>query len=162
MAKVGNPKLSEIAKSRKERTEYLIREAVRQLENTFEMKSIKAVAAKTKEIDETGKGISEATFRNKELVHIQSLMIELRIGKYEAIAVSSSVQERSMADELLNIKKELKKKELEMKKIKERNKKLKDKVNELTFSNEELRTALYEMEFKQKMKLNFTPKNNNI
>jgi len=49
-----------------------------------------------------------------------------------------------------------------MKKIKERNKKLKDKVNELTFSNEELRTALYEMEFKQKMKLNFTPKNNNI
>jgi len=112
MAKAGNPKLSEIAKSRKERTEYLIREAVRQLENTFEMKSVKAVVAKTKEIDETGKGISEATFRNKELVHIQSLMIELRIGKYEAIAVSSSVQERSMADELLNIKKELKKKEL--------------------------------------------------
>ena len=162
MAKVGNPKLNEIAKKRRERTEYLIRQAVKQLENTFEIKSIKAVAAKTKEIDEAGKGISEASFRNKDLTHIQTLMIELRIGKYESIAVSSSLQERSMADELLSIKKEMKKKEIEIKKIKERNKKLKDKVKELTSSNEELRTAIYEMEFKRKMKISFTPKNNNI
>ncbi len=162
MAKAGNPKLNEIAKSRKERTEYLIREAVRQLENTFEMKSIPAVSEKTKEIDKTGKGISQPSFRNKELVHIQSLMIELGIGKYEAITVSSSVIERSMADELIMIKKELKKKDDEVKKIKDKNKKLKDKVIEITSSNEELRTVIYEMEFKQKMKINFTPKNNNI
>jgi len=162
VAKAGNPKLSEIAKSRKERTEYLIRKAVRQLENSFEIKSIKAVSEKTKEIDETGKGISQASFRNKKLEHVQSLMLELGIGKYEALSLSSSTQEHSMADELLNIKKELKKKDVEIKKIKERNKKLKDEVNEMISSNEELRTAIYEMEFKEKMKIKFTPKNNNI
>jgi len=155
MAKAGNPKLAEIAKSRKERTKCLIREAVRQLENSFEIKSIPVVSEKTIEIDETGKGIGQASFRNKELVHIQSLMIELGIGKYGDIAVSSSVQDGSMADELIMIKKELKKKDDEVKKIK-------DKVIEMTSDNEELRTAIYEMEFKQKMKIIITPKNNNI
>ena len=162
MAKAGNPKLAEIAKKRKVRTEYLIREAVKQLENNFEMKSIKAVAEKTKEIDETSKGISQASFRNKKLEHVQSLMFELGIGKYEALSLSSSVQERSMADDLLNVKKEVRKKDIEIKKIKEKNKLLKDKVNEIASINEELRTAIYEMEFKQKMKISSTPKNNNI
>ena len=42
------------------------------------------MSEKTKEIDPKGKGVSEASFRNKALEHIQSVMIELGIGKYEA------------------------------------------------------------------------------
>lgn len=106
----GNPNLNKDAENRIEHTKYLIRQAAKLLDESFEIKSVKAMSQKTKEIDPKKKGLSEASFKNKELKHIQSLMIELGIGKYEAIRVSAVESENILADQLLVAKKEIKKK----------------------------------------------------
>jgi len=162
MAKRGNPNLNKNAEQRRENTQSLIRQAVKSLEENYEIKSIHAVSTKTKELDPTEKGVSEASFRNKELEHIQSLMLELRIGRYEAISVSTSGEDISLTDQLLQIKKELNKKSIEIKKLKQNKKKLNEKVDELVIENEELKTAIYEIEMKSKMSLNFKATNNII
>lgn len=79
--------------AKKEKTITLIRDAVSLMNETNDMLEIKAVSQKTKEIDLNSKGVSEATFRKKDLEHIQSLMLELGIGKYGKIKVSQTSHE---------------------------------------------------------------------
>ncbi|AHJ13034.1 hypothetical protein [Sulfurospirillum multivorans] len=156
--KRGNPNLNQHAHEKKENTISLIRQAILLLEENFEIKTIQAVSAKTKEIDPRKKGVSEAAFRNKELEHIQSLMIELRIGKYESLSVTST--ELEIAEQLFQVKKEIKKKDEELQKIKDQKKKLSRKIETLTIENEELRVVIYEIEMKAKMKKNIQFENN--
>lgn len=117
---------------------------------------------KTIEIDPEGKGVSVAAFNNKELNHVQALMIELGIGKYEAIKVSSGESENLLADQLLEAKKEIKKKDTVITKVKKQKKQLVKKNEELLLENEELRTVIYEMNLRQKMRKELNPINNNI
>ncbi|MDM5271207.1 hypothetical protein PGH07_03370 [Sulfurovum sp. zt1-1] len=160
MAKRGNPNLNKNALERRKRTESLIRQAVKSLEANHEIKSIPSVSARTKELDTNSKGVSEASFRNKNLEHIQSLMIELRIGKFEAITVGDSESDAELADQVLQLKKELKKKNEEIKKLKQDKKKQSVTIDIITIENEELRAVNYEMEMKSKMKLYFNEVNN--
>lgn len=162
MAKRGNPHLNKNANERRDRTCNLIRQAAKLLDESFEIKSPKNMHLKTKEIDPEEKGVSVATFNNKELDHVQSLMIELGIGKYEAIRVSDGESENELADQLLEAKKVLKKKDAEITKLKKRKKQLVKKNDELLIENEELRTLIYELELRQKMRKELSPINNNI
>ncbi len=162
MGKRGNPNLNKDAQARRERTESLIRQAAKALDENYEIKSDANMSAKTKELDPKGKGVSVATFRNKELVHIQSLMIELHIGKYEALTIGCSDSDTELADQLLQVKKELNKKNKEVKKLKQDKKNQRVKIDSLSVENEELRTVIYEMEMKSKMKLYFNGVNNKI
>lgn len=162
MAKRGNPNLNSNAQERKNRTINLIRKAVKSLEDNYEIKGIKEVSAKTKEIDPNDKGVSEATFRNKELEHIQSLMLELRIGKYEALSVGTSEKESEIADQLLKAKKEIEKKDKEIKKLRQNKKKLNTKIDELVIDNKELRAVIYELDMKNRLKMDFKAINNKI
>ncbi len=158
----GNPNLNNNAQARREHTQNLIRQAVKLLEESFEIKSIQAVSDKTKELDINKKGVSVASFRNKSLEHIQALMIELGIGKYEAITLSATEEQAAMADQLLEIKKELNKKNNDLKQMKQKNKKLTEKIDELVDDNDELRTAIYEMELKYNMSIGLMQNNNFI
>jgi len=158
----GNPHLNKNADQRRNRTCNLIREASKLLDESFEIKSPKNIHLKTKEIDPKGKGVSEATFNNKELDHIQSLMIELGIGKYEAIKVSGGESENELANQLLEAKKELKKKDTVITKFKKQKKQFVKKIDEQLAEIEELRTVIYEMELRQKMRKELSPINNNI
>ncbi|MDP2849486.1 MAG: hypothetical protein Q8O20_00275 [Sulfuricurvum sp.] len=162
MGKRGNPNLNKDAEQKKERATSLIRQAVKSLEQNHEIKSIPAVSAKTKELDPAGKGLSEASFRNKELEHIQSLMLELRIGKYEGLSVATAEKDTDIADQLLQAKKELEKKDKEIKKLKQNKKQLNEKINVLFIENEELRTAMYEVEMKFRISNPFKVANNKI
>ncbi len=158
----GNPNLNNNAAERREHTEYLIREAARLLEESFEIKSIKAMSQKTKEIDPKEKGVSVASFNSKKLTHIQALMIELGIGKYEAIRVSSSESENELADQLLEAKKEIKKKDTENNKLKQQKKRLVKKVEVQLVELEELRAVIYEMDLRKNMRKELSPINNNL
>lgn len=162
MTKRGNPLLNKNADQRRNRTCNLIREAAKLLDETFEIKSPKNMHLKTIEIDPEGKGVSVAAFNNKELNHVQALMIELGIGKYEAIKVSSGESENLLADQLLEAKKEIKKKDTVITKVKKQKKQLVKKNEELLLENEELRTVIYEMNLRQKMRKELNPINNNI
>lgn len=156
----GNPNLYQHSQEKKENTIRLIQQAVKLLEENFEIKTIQAVSVKTKEIDPRKKGISEATFRNKELKHIQDLMLELRIGKYKSL--NSFSTETEIAGQLLQAKKNLKKKDIELQKIKQQKKNLIKKIDAITIENEELRTVIYEIEMKVHMRVNLRAKNNII
>lgn len=158
----GNPNLNNNAAARKEHTEYLIREAAKLLDECFEIKSIKNMSDKTKDIDKKGRGLSEASFRDKELTHIQSLMIELGIGKYEAIKVSCTESENILADQLLEAKKVIKKQDTEINKMKQQKKRLIKKVEALSIDNEELRGVVYEMNLCENMRKELRPINNNL
>ena len=158
----GNPNLNINASKKKERTISLIRQAAKSLEERFEIKSPKAMSEETKKIDPKGKGVSEASFRNKALKHIQSLMIELGIGKYEALRVSSTESENILADQLIEAKKEIKKKDTEINKLKQQKKRLLKNVDELSIDNEELRAVIYEKDLRQKMRGKLSPINNNL
>ena len=158
----GNPNLNNDAVARKEHTKYLIREAAKLLEECFEIKSIKNMSKKTKDIDPKEKGVSVASFNSKKLTHIQSLMIELGIGKYEAIKVSSTESENMLADQLLEAKKEIKKQGTEINKMKQQKKRLVKKVETLSIDNEELRTVAYERDLRKNMKKELSPINNNL
>lgn len=158
----GNPNLNNNAEERKAHTEYLIREAARLLESNFEIKSLKAMSQKTKDIDPKKKGVSVASFKSKKLTHIQDLMIELGIGKYEALRVSSTESENILADQLLEAKKEIKKQDTEINKLKQQKKRLIKKVDELSIDNEELRTVIYEKDLRENMRKELSPINNNL
>lgn len=158
--KRGNPNLYQHSQEKKENTIKLIQQAVNLLEENFEIKTIKAVSLKTKEIDFQKKGVSEATFRNKELKHIQNLMVELKIGKYESL--NSLSTEIEIAGQLLRAKKDIKKKDIELQKIKQQKKNLTKKVDALIIENEELRTVIYEIEMKVQMRINLRARNNII
>ena len=158
----GNPHLNNNATERREHTEYLIREAAKKLEESFEIKSPEAMSQKTKDIDPKEKGVSVSSFRNKELTHIQDLMIELGIGKYEAIRVSSSESENELADQLLEAKKEIKKNNTEINNLKQHKKRLVKKVEVLSVDNEELRAVIYEMDLRKNMRIELSPINNNL
>ena len=158
----GNPNLKKNAAERREHTEYLIREAAKKLEESFEIKSHEAMSQKTKEIDPKEKGVSVSSFRNKELTHIQDLMIELGIGKYEALRVSSSESENELADQLLEAKKEIKKKDTENNKLKQQKKRLVKKVEVQLVELEELRAVIYEMDLRKNMRKELSPINNNL
>ena len=158
----GNPNLNKNAAERKKHTEYLIREAAKLLDESFEIKSIKNMSQKTKEIDPKGKGLSETSFRDKNLTHIQELMIELGIGKYEAIKVTSTRSENDLADQLLEAKKEIKKRDDQISKLDKQKKRLVRKVEELSIENEELRTVIYEKDLRQNMRKELNPINNNL
>ncbi|MCL4432038.1 MAG: hypothetical protein M1300_06940 [Epsilonproteobacteria bacterium] len=162
MGKRGNPNLNNNAEQKKERTKSLIREAVKLLEENFEIKSIPAVSEKTKEIDPSGKGLSEAAFRNKELEHVQELMRELGIGKYEGLKVGGSEDEAELADLLLQVKKELDKANKMIAELKKQKKKLSEKIDKLVIDNEELRGANYELQMKTRLKMDFKVGNNMI
>jgi hypothetical protein len=147
--------------AKKEKTITLIRDAVSLMNETNDMLDIKAVSQKTKEIDLDGKGVSEATFRKKDLEHIQSLMLELGIGKYGKIKISQNSAEINLTEQVLKFQRENKK----MKKtLSEYNKKLKNmklKLDQVLLENEELRLKIYEMEMNEKIK-NKIPSINNI
>lgn len=162
MGKRGNPNLNKDAEQRKEKTISLIRQAVKSLEQNHEIKSIPAVSLKTKELDPKSIGLSEASFRNKNLEHIQSLMLELRIGKYEGLTVAAAEKDTDIANQLLQAKKELEKKNKEIKKLRNDKKQLGAKIDELFVENEELRTAIYEIEMRFRMRVNLHVVNNNI
>lgn len=89
-------------------------------------------------------------------------MIELGIGKYEAIKVSSTESENILADQLLEAKKEIKKQDIEINKMKQQKKRLVKKVETLSINNEELRGVVYEMDLRENMRKELSPINNNL
>lgn len=135
--------------AKKENTVNLIREAVLLMNETNEILDIKAVSQKTKELDPDGKGVSEATFRKKDLVHIQTLMHEHRIGKYAKIKVGAIGE--NIADQILELQKENKKIEKILTEYKITLKNTKNKLEHLVLENEELRGKVYEMEMNEKI-----------
>jgi len=146
--------------AKKEKTLNLIRDAVSLMNETNDILEIKAVSQKTKEMDPDGKGVSEATFRKKDLEHIQSLMLELRIGKYGKIKISQNSAEINLTEQVLKLQRENKKME---KTLSEYNKKLKNtklKLDQVLLENEELRLKIYEMEMNEKIKNKISSINN--
>jgi len=138
--------------AKKEKTITLIRDTVSLMNETNDMLDIKAVSQKTKEIDPNSKGVSEATFRKKDLEHIQSLMLELRIGKYGKIKVSQTSNEITLSEQILQLQKENKKVLQQITDYKKMLKTTKSKLDQVLLENEELRVKIYEMEMNQKIK----------
>lgn len=145
---------------KKEKTTMLIREAVSLMNETNEILEIKAVSQKTKEIDSEKKGVSEATFRKKDLEHIQLLMLELGIGKYGKIKVSQTSQEITLSQHILELQKENKKALQQILDYKKMLKTSKSKLENILIENEELRVKIYEMEMNEKIKHHVNGVNN--
>jgi hypothetical protein len=157
----GNPKqFLEKNKLKRENTLLLIRQAVSIMNETGDILDIKSVSLKTKEIDTNNKGVGEATFRKKDLVHIQSLMIELGIGKYGRIRVKESSNEIILSDQLILEKKANEKLNKIIIQQKKKIKDLKSIVEKTTVDNEELRVKIYEMEMNNKILNQVKPSNN--
>lgn len=146
--------------AKKEKTITLIRDAVSLMNETNEILEIKAVCQKTKEIDPDGKGVSEATLRKKDLEHIQSLMLELGIGKYGKIKVSQSSQEITLSEQILQLQKENKKALQQIIDYKKMLKTTKSKLDQVLLENEELRVKIYEMQMNAKIKSKLESVNN--
>lgn len=146
--------------AKREKTVTLIRDAVSLMNETNEMLEIKAVSQKTKEIDPTRKGVSEATLRKKDLEHIQSLMLELGIGKYGKLKVSQSFQEITLSEQILQLQKENKKALQQLIDLKKILKITKSKLDQTLFENEELRVKIYEMQMNEKIRYQVKAINN--
>jgi len=152
--------IDKVNEKRKQRTLDLIRQAGQYLDDIGESKTVPNVSKATKRFDPLGKGISEASFRNKKLKHIQDLMKEYRIGPY--LSMLNYSDEASVdVFELIKISKENKKlnKKLEDKivTIKKLNKELKIYKT----SNEVLRHKIMELETKLLTNISF-PRSNNM
>jgi len=159
----GNPnQFTEKNKLQRANTISLIRQAVSIMNETGDILDIKSVSLKTKEIDLKKKGISEATFRKKDLEHIQSIMIELGIGKYGRIKISESSNEIALSEQLILEKKLNEKLNKTITQQKKRIKDLKDIVKNTIIENEELRVRIYEMEMNTKILYQVRSVNNNV
>ncbi len=157
----GNPnQFTKKNKIQRENTISLIRQAVSIMNETGDILDIKSVSLKTKELDSKKKGISEATFRKKDLEHIQSIMIELGIGKYGRIKISESSNEIALSEQLILEKKVNEKLNKSITQQKKKIKDLKNIVENTIIENEELRVRLYEMEMNNKILGQVKPLNN--
>ena len=81
--------IAKINDDRKQKTIALIIKAVEYLEDNCENRSVSNVSKATKKFDPLGKGVSEAAFRNKSLIHIQDVMEQQRIGPYASLPLTS-------------------------------------------------------------------------
>ncbi|MGH2308068.1 hypothetical protein ACRCD8_09870 [Aliarcobacter sp. ERUVET-8] len=145
---------------KREKTIALIRDAVSLMNETNDILDIKTVSQKTKEIDIEGKGVSEATFRKKDLVHIQSLMLELGIGKYQKIKLSKSSIDLTLSENIIDLQKEQKKMQKKILDYQNMLKSTKSKLTQVLIENEELRVKIYEIEMNIKFHNKLKARNN--